>query len=196
MQLLGLILILINVGAVVGPIAGVAIVYQGNLQEMIVPPEVETIVTETINVISMSQSNPSNPSNPENPGGSTIASFAMPQYVSSSYDVAARTVTAVFNLTNPLNITLTVNVVSADVKCHTHGFMLGHATMPKQVEITPAKTAELIVVFAWTEAAQEHILNSHTSEATINVDLVNISVSVSGITLDVPETYNVDIPLY
>jgi hypothetical protein len=68
--------------------------------------------------------------------------------------------------------------------------------MPSPVEIQPAKTADLTVVFTWTQAAQEHILNSHTSETTINVDLVNISVSVSGITLDVPETYNVDIPLY
>jgi hypothetical protein len=193
MQLLGLILILINIGAIVGPIAGVIIYYQGNVQEMIIPPEVENIVTDTMEVLTMSESNPSNP---ENPGSSTTTSFAMPQYVSSSFDVAARTVTAVFNLTNPLNITLTVNVVSAEVKCHTHGIMLGHATMPSPVEIQPAKTADLTVVFTWTQAAQEHILNSHTSETTINVDLVNISVSVSGITLDVPETYNVDIPLY
>ncbi len=120
----------------------------------------------------------------------------MPQYVSSSYDEAARTVTAVFNLTNPLNMSLTVNVVSADVKCHAHLFMLGHASMPNPVDIPPAKTVELTVVFTWTEAAQEHILNSHAGEATINVDLVNISVNVSGITLDVPETYNIDIPLY
>ena len=194
MQLLGLILILINVGAVVAPIAGVVVYYQGNVQDMILPPEVENIVADTLNVITMTQSNPSNPSNPENPGAPT--SFAMPQYVSSSYDVAARTVTAIFNLTNPLNLTLTVNVVSADVKCHAHLFMLGHASMPNPVEIPPAKTVDLTVVFTWTEAAQEHILNSHPGETTINVDLVNISVSVSGITLEVPETYNVDIPLY
>lgn len=194
MQLLGLILILINVGAVVAPIAGVVVYYQGNVQDLILPPEVENIVTDTMNVITMTESNPSNPSNPENPGSST--SFAMPQYVSSSYDVTARTVTAIFNLTNPLNLTLTVNVVSADVKCHAHLFMLGHASMPNAVEIPPAKTVDLTVVFTWTEAAQEHILNSHPGETTINVDLVNISVGVSGITLEVPETYNVDIPLY
>jgi hypothetical protein len=119
----------------------------------------------------------------------------MPQYVSSSYDVATRTVTVVLNFTNPLNITLTINQVSADVECHAHAFLLGHASIPSAVEIPPAQTVDLTVVFAWTEAAQEHILSAHKGESTINVDLVNITVNVSGVTIETPSTYNVDIPL-
>jgi hypothetical protein len=193
MQLLGLLLILINVGAVVGPIAGVVIAYNGNVQEMVIPPEVREIVEDTFGVMTA-------PSQPDiddfqNPGGSSSASFALPQYVSSSYDLSARTVTAVFNFTNPLNITLTVNQVSADVKCHAHGFLLGHASIPTAVEIPPTQTADLTVVFAWTEAAQGHMLSAHPGESTINVDLVNIAVNVSGITIETPSTYNVDIPL-
>ncbi len=195
MQILGLLLILINVGAIVGPIAGVVVIYQGNLQDLVAPPDVQNLVTGTINTLTFSSSNPSIPSTPGNSGGSTTANFAMPQYVSSSYDVAARTVTVVLNLTNPLNITLTINQVSADVKCHAHAFFLGHAEIPSAVDIPPAQTVDITVVFAWTEAAQAHILSAHQGESTINVDLVNITVNVSGITIETPSTYNVDIPI-
>jgi hypothetical protein len=194
MQLLGILLILINVGAIVGPIAGVVIVYNGNMQEMIIPPEVQNTVENTLNVITSSSSEPFNPENPSG-GGSSGATFVLPQYVSSTYNLAARTVTVVFNFTNPLNVTLTVNQVSADVRCHAHGFMLGHAAIPNAVEIPPAETVDLTVIFAWTEAAQNHILSDHAGESTVNVDLVNITVSVSGITFETPSTYNVDIPL-
>ena len=196
MQLLGLLLILINVGAVVGPIAGVVIVYNGNVQEMIIPPEVQNIVANTLSVMIPSSSQPGYVVNPQNPSSSSSTiSFELPQYVSSSYDLASRTVTAVFNFSNPLNFTITINSVSADVKCHAHGFMLGHAAIPSAVEIPPAQAAKLTVVFAWTEPAQNHILSDHPGETTINVDLVNITVNVSGIKLETPSTYNVDIPL-
>lgn len=194
MQLLGILLILIYVGAAVGPVAGVVVAYDGNVQEMVVPPEVQNMVANMFSGITSSSS--SGPFNPENEtGDSSTASFALPQFVSSSYDLASRTVTAVFNFTNPLNVTLTVNQVSADVKCHAHGFSLGHAAIPNTVEIPSGQSADLTVVFAWTEAAQEHMLSAHPGESTINVDLVNITVSVSGITIETPSTYNVDIPL-
>jgi hypothetical protein len=193
MQLLGILLVLIYVGAAVGPVAGVVIAYDGNVQEMVIPPEVQNLVTNTLSGMTSSSPEPFNPENPT--GSSSSANFALPQYVSSSFDLAARTVTAVFNFTNPLNLTLTINQVSADVKCHAHGFLLGHAEIPNAVEIPPAQTADITVVFAWTDAAQNHLLTSHPGETTINVDLVNISVNVSGITIETPSTYNVDIPL-
>ena len=66
MQILGLILILINVGAIVGPIAGVVVVYSNNLQEIVIPPEVQNIVGNTINTLTLtSPNNPSNTPEPE-----------------------------------------------------------------------------------------------------------------------------------
>ncbi len=193
MQLLGVLLILMYVGAAVGPVAGVVIAYNGNVQEMVIPPEVQNMANTFSGIASSPSSEPFKPENET--GDSSMTSFALPQYVSSTYDLASRTVTALFNFTNPLNITLTVNQVSADVKCHAHAFLLGHAAIPNTVEIPNGQTVDLTVVFAWTEAAQEHILSAHTGESTINVDLVNITVSVSGITIETPSTYNVDIPL-
>ncbi len=196
MQLLGLLIIIVYLGAAVGPLAAVYVAYNGNIQDMIIPPEVQTIVEETLDGLAPTSSEPLNPLNP---GGSNDSSsgvsFVAPQYVSSTYDLATRTVTAVFNFTNPLSVPLALNQLSADVKCHAHGFQLGHAAILKAVEIPSGQTVDLTVVFAWTEPAQEHILSSHSGQATINVDLVNIVVSVSGITIEVPSTYNVDVPL-
>ena len=194
MQVLGLVLILINVGAIVGPIAGVVIVYRSNLLDLVVPPEVQEIIGNTIN--SVTASNPSNPSgtpsSPDNPSGGNLA---LPQYVSSSYDPVARTVTAIFNFTNPFNFNVSINAVSADVKCHAHTFLLGHAAMSNPVEVPPMQTADITVIFTWTEAAQEHFQKEHAGQTTINVDLLNITVNVSGISIETPETYNVDIPI-
>ncbi len=197
MQILGLLIVLVYLGAAVGPVAAVYVAYNGNVQEMVIPPEVQTIVEDTLGSMAPTSSEPFNPLNPSGAdGGSSGISFEPPQYVSSTYDLATRTVTVIFNFTNPLNATLAVNQVSADVKCHAHGFQLGHAAIPKAVEIPSGQTIDLTVVFAWTEAAQEHMLGSHSGETTVNVDLVNIVVNVSGITIEVPSTYNVDIPLF
>jgi len=194
MQLLGILLILINVGAIAGPLAGVVIVYRDNLEEMVVPPEVKEIVDNTMTVFT--SGNPSsNPDNPSNPDDTETVSFQLPQYVSSSYDPVARTITATFNFTNPLNFTMTINAVSADVKCHAHGVLLGNAAITNAVEIPPTETRDITVTFVWTETAQQHFLEEHVGQTSINADLVNITVNLSGISIETPETYNVDIPL-
>lgn len=194
MQLLGILLILINVGAIAGPLAGVVIVYRDNLGEMVVPPEVQEIVDDTMTVFTSgsTSSNPDDPSNLDEPG---TVSFELPQYMSSSYDPVARTITAMFNFTNPLNFTMTINAVSADVKCHAHSVLFGNAAITNAVEIPPMETRDITVVFAWTETAQTHFLAEHASQTRINADLVNITVNLSGISIEIPETYNVDIPL-
>jgi hypothetical protein len=191
-QILGVILILINVGAVVGPIAGVVIAYNGNVQEIVIPSEVQEMVEKTFGAMASPASEPDDSGDSSGPAE---VSFSLPQYVSSSYDLATRTVTVILNFTNPLNFTLTVNEVSADVKCHAHGVLLGHAALANPVAIPPSETVDLTVVFAWIETAQDHILGSHADESMINVDLVNIGVSVSGITFETPSTYNLNVPL-
>jgi hypothetical protein len=191
MQALGLILILLNVGVIVGPIAGVVVVYHNNLLEMVVPPEVQQIVGNTINTITLSS-----PDNRSNQGNPSNVNLELPQYVSASYDPIARTVTAVFNFTNPFNVTLAINSLSADVQCHAHGFLLGQAALSSPVEIASMQTADLTVVFTYSTAAEEHFQTEHAGQSTVNVDLKNITINISGITVETPETYNVDIPIF
>ena len=174
MHILGLLLILINVGAVAGPLAGVAIVYRDNPVEMIIPPEVEEVLTSTIN---------------------TNKPVELPKYVSSAYDIATKTVTATFSFTNPFKVDLKVNSLSADVECANHVFALGHAELDNPVQINEGATAMISVVFIWTQEGENHFVTAHAEAASIDVNLINLGVDVSGITIETPETMRVNVPL-
>ena len=174
MHILGVLLILVNVGAVAGPVTGVAIVYNENPIEMIIPPEVEQIINDTID---------------------TNKPVEIPQYLSSTYDTATRTVTATFIFTNPYQLDLKIKSLSADVECTTHTFALGHATLPAQVQIDKGATVTITVVFVWTQAAEEHFGTAHTGAANIDIRLTNLGVDVSGITIETPESIIANVPL-
>jgi hypothetical protein len=75
LHVLGLILVLINIGAIAAPVTAVVVMHQNNLVEIIVPPEVEEIVTNTFNIGS---------------------SFSLPQLIDSEYNQEDRTVIATF----------------------------------------------------------------------------------------------------
>ena len=102
MQLLALVLVLVNIGAVLGPVAGVAIIYRDNLAGLVVPPEVTQLVNETTSAASQIQ---------------------LPQLLNYTYDQNAKTVTVVFTFTNPLSLNVTVNSLAADVICNEHNVL-------------------------------------------------------------------------
>ena len=173
MQILGLILVLINVGAIGAPLAAVAVVYQNNLFEIVVPPEAEEIVSDMIE------------------SGSELK---LPEYESYSYDPASRTASVTFKVTNPLSVDLTVNSIAADVKCSNHNFALGHAALSNPAQLAAEETVTMTVVFAWTQEAEEHFLTGHIGEPNIDISLVNLVFDVSGITVETPEAITLSIP--
>lgn len=174
MQILGLILVLINVGAIAVPVTAVAVMYWENPIEMIVPPEVEQIVTGMIN---------------------TDQPVELPQYVSSTYDLSSRTVSAVFSFTNPFNLALRISSVSADVVCAAHTFTLGDASLSSPVQLDEGATAMITIVFTWTQEAEAHFEAEHAEATSVDVELVNLGLDVSGITVQVPESISLNVPL-
>jgi hypothetical protein len=175
MQILGLVLILINIGAIAGPVAGVAIVYRDNLSELVIPPEINQIVEET---------------------SVAVSEFQLPQLVNYAYDPIAKTVTVVANFTNPFNLNVTINSLVADVVCNEHKVTLGHAGIAYPVELNRGVTAYITAVFAWSVDAEIHFLTQHLGESSISISLENIVVDISGITVEAPASYNIgNIPL-
>ena len=173
MQILGIILILINVGAIATPIAGVILIHSSNISEIIIPPEIEEIISNTIN---------------------TEESIEL-QYVSSSYDTSTRTGQATFNFTNPFELTLVLNTISANLECKNHNIALGHAALNDQVQINEKETQELTIKFVWTEIAQTHFLNEHASETSIDVKLEDMQLDISGINIEIPEQVTLTLPI-
>ena len=184
MQILGVILVLINVATIVAPIAGVVVVYQSDLMEMVIPPEVEQIVSETISTFTLTDS--SSPSSNQ---------FELPKYVSSTYDLATRTATIVFTFKNPLNFDISLSEASGDVMCHEHGVMLGHGGISEPVQLNAGESTTISVIFNWTQEGEEHLENDHEGQTSINVDLVNLILDISGISIETPESYNLDIQI-
>jgi LEA14-like dessication related protein len=174
LHVLGLILVLINIGAIAAPVTAVVVMHQNNLVEIVVPPEVEEIVTNTFSIGS---------------------SFSLPQLIDSEYNEATKTVVATFSFTNPFNFELKVNSLSADVQCSEHSFMLGSAGLKEAVQLNPDQITIITVVFTWTEAAETHFKTEHAEASNISVDLVNVVIDVSGITIETPEHVNLNVPI-
>lgn len=174
MQTLGLILVLINIGAIAVPVTAVTVMNLDNPIEMIVPPKVEQIVTSLT---------------------STGGSWEPPQYVSSTVDVSSQTVSAVFSFTNPFNLDLRINSISADVVCVAHTFALGDAELSSPVQLNRGTTAMITIVFTWTQQAEQHFMTEHAGATSVNVELVNLDLDVSGITVQVPESISLNVPL-
>lgn len=174
MQALGLLLLLINIGAVVAPVAAVAVIYQNNLLEIVVPSEAQNVVSSAIE------------------SGDTLK---LPEYESYTYDREARIASVTFKFTNPLDLDLTVNSVSADVKCLDHGLALGTAALKDRVQLNAKATVTMTVVFSWTQAAEEHFIAKHANESKIKIELVNLVLDVSGITIETPESIELTVPM-
>jgi hypothetical protein len=174
LHVLGLILVLINVGAIAAPVTAVVVMHQNNLVEIIVPPEVEEIVTNTVSVGS---------------------SFSLPQLIDSKYNEADRTVVATFSFANPFDFELRVNSLSANVQCTGHCFILGSAGLKEAVQLNPNQSTITTVVFTWTEAAESHFKTEHAEANNISIDLVNIAIDVSGINIETPEHVNLTVPI-
>ncbi|KON33175.1 hypothetical protein AC477_01845 [miscellaneous Crenarchaeota group-1 archaeon SG8-32-1] len=174
MQLLGLVLILLNVGAIATPIAGVVLLNSNDLSQIIIPTEFEEIISNTI-------------CNGE--------SIQLPQYIGSSYDQSSRTAQVIFNFSNPFEFDLTLNTVSANIVCLDHNFALGYAALDDTVLIKQEETQTIIMNFVWTISAENHFLSQHVNASAIDAKLVEITLDISGIIIEVPEEIIISLPI-
>ena len=165
-QILGILLVLINVATVVGPVTGVAIMYQGNMEELVIPPEMTQIINNTITV-----------------GQQTT----LAEVVGAEFDNVSRKVTLTVNFTNPLNYTLTLKFLSADVVCALHNSTLGQIALSEQVSLPAAETTQAIIICNWTENAEGHIQAEHVGATSIDANLVGFTANVNDVTVETDE---------
>jgi hypothetical protein len=187
---IGVFFVLINVITLVGPVLGVVLAYQDNLKGLVVTPQVENMMS----------------------GGSflTGGKFDLPQFVSATPDLAGRTVSLVFEFTNPFDYDLTVKSISADIVCSEHGFLLGHASLAEPTNIgesatvamdfveptlIPAgATAELNIRADWTEEAEVHFRTEHPGAPNIDAKIVGLKINVNDITVESNAAYPISVP--
>jgi hypothetical protein len=174
-----IILTLITVAIIAVPIVVEVAIYKDNLSELIIPSEINSLITGT----------------GEN-GSLLETSIEVPQIVSSEYDPISRTVNFAFNFTNPFSFDLTLRSMSANVVCTQHDFPLGKVALATPIQLRGGETALIPVTGTWTEDAVNHFATTHAGEQKISVDLTGMNVDISGITLDLTQRIHVgEIPL-
>jgi len=186
MNVFGAILAILNVVMILGPVAGVAVIYRDNLQQTVITPQIQDLITAS-------------GGNAVNGGSMDLFSgqgFALPQFVSATADVAARSVTLVVNFTNPFNYDLIVNSISADVVCVEHNFNLGYAVLVEPTNLPANQTADFNIACTWTQAAEDHFLTEHTGASSVAAEIVGLTANVNGITIQSDQAYPIgDLPI-
>jgi hypothetical protein len=165
-----LVLTMVTIAINVIPLMGILLMYQGNWAALVVPPEITDIIND--GVIS------------ENP----LESITL---VDSKYDPETRTVKLTFEVTNPLDYDLTVNSMYAEVRCDAHDFPMGQLTIADPVTMRADETARIDVTGTWTEEAVNHIETAHAGARTIGIEVVGITITVNGVTVQTAEVLKI-----
>jgi hypothetical protein len=166
MQATGILLVLINVVTIAGPVVGVAVVYQNNLTELVVPPELTQVLNCSVTI-----------------GDQTN----LAQVVNVQINNSSRTLTLTVAITNPVNYTLTLNSFSANVECSQHNFVMGSISLVNPVALPASQTTNVNFVSTWTAAAEDHFRTAHPGASTIDLNLVGLVVDVNGVNMSPSE---------
>lgn len=158
MDKIRLVLLLISIAITIGPVAAVLITYKNDLQDAVIPPEIYEVRDDLKN---------------ETP---SIASIYPSRFNSSS-----RTVSITISIKNPYMFKLTIDSISANVVCVSHGFALGKVTSSGEQSILPHSIAPITAVVALSGQAMNHASLLHAGETKINARLTDVFVDVQGI---------------
>jgi hypothetical protein len=179
MNILGALLAILNIVTILGPVAGVAVMYQNNLQATVIPPQIQDLINGGNGNLGSDESLFSG------------ASFQLPQFVSATADTIARSVTINLNFTNPLNYDLNLNSITADIVCQEHNFTLGHANLVQPTILRANITSNLEIVCQWTLESENHFLTDHAGALGVDVNIVGLTIDVNGITIQSSEPYSI-----
>jgi hypothetical protein len=186
LQLVGIVLLLISIGTIVGPVGAVVVMYSANLPELVIPVELtngNSTIAQLINGIGNNNTSDQN-------------SFLRPVFVGAEVDNVGRTFTVTINFTNTLGFDLTLNTLSAGIVCPKHNFQVGNVSINSPVTLVSGETTQITVSGLWTQDAENHFTTQHAGQTSINIDLVNLTLDVNGITVHQTEPVNISgVPL-
>jgi hypothetical protein len=176
MQIVGILLLLLNIGTIAAPMAGVAIVYQDHIQDVIIPPQLTDMINNTISL---------------GADPTTLVKF-----VAADFNNVTRTVTLTVDFSNPLDYTLRLKSLTADVQCAAHDFILGQFNLVYPIDLPGEQTTQVTLSCFWTENAENHYRIQHSGETTIDIELMYFTANVNDITMQLTEPISVpDVPI-
>ncbi len=189
MHKIAIVLAVLDIALILGPIGATALMYSDNWQGLVVPPELSEILN------AQGGGNILNPLNPQQIANNTSNSqnqMQISQPVVTEFNRTARTVKFSFNFTNPLPLDFTLQSFNGTVRCKEHKVVLGTASLDSAVTMKASQTTEVSVKCTWTQEGESHFLSAHAGTSTIDVQLVNTTVNLSGIEIQLTEP--IDVP--
>lgn len=187
MQVVGLILTLLSITLVVAPVGAVVVIYQNNLTELVIPPEINSLITgdDSGSSFLLNDSAPTD-----------FGQLITPTFVSADVNKDANTFTVVMDVTNNVNYTFSLNSFSTDVQSTQDGYQLVSVQLSNPpVTLTPGGTSRVTIVGSWSDAAETYFTQNYAQATSVSVQLVNTSVDVNGISITLSDPITVDVPL-
>lgn len=168
MDKLHLALTILSVVIIVCPIVGAVYAYRDDLAGLVLSPELKILVS-----------------------GDFSASRFQPPILQGqpSFDLATNTYTFDFKFTNPLQNTISLENISADVVCKEHRDLLGCVLIDQPVSITPGESVVIGASGCWTQVTFDHFKISHSGpeDDDINVSFKNLNVNVAGVQMHIDD---------
>lgn len=174
LKTLGVILFLISIAVVVVPVGAVVVMYHNNLVQLVDPPQVNSFIKANDQMI---------PANTATSSSSPLAGISMPVFIGAQIDNASRTFTVTVNYTNTFNYNLTLNSLTANAVLADNNYPLGAISLASPVVIPAGQTCQVTVSGFWTENAENYVAANYPGVTSINVDLVNATANVNGVTI-------------
>lgn len=169
-----LFLILLTVGIILGPLAGVIFVYRDNLAGLILPPQIENLAI----------------------GNYTQVTFQPPTVIGSpQYDLATQTITLTFNFTNPLPIPIAVENFTGEVACREHNYLLGSVSFPGPLRVGASQTTTFQLQAHLTLDGIIHIITFHSQESSVAIVFRDLNIQLAGAKIHIDTVDAGSIPL-
>jgi hypothetical protein len=179
-----LLLTLVTVGLTLGPLFYEVYVYRDNLAEFVVPAEFSGLLSGDY-----SNSNVSGVVEDLN------KPIQLPVCESSEFDASSGVVRFLFNFTNPFSFNLNLTYMDANVSCTAHSFALGKASLENSILLVSGQSFLLPLKLSLTDQGLAHLQGQHGNEIVVRVDVWGITLGVSGVSLDLPQKYTIDVPI-
>jgi hypothetical protein len=187
MKKLKIILILLTIAITIAPIAIEVLLYQDNLLDLIIPPQMANIVNGNSNNSNEKSVNGNNLLNPD---------FKLPQPIGEpQYNPQTKTISYTFNFTNPLQTPLELDKLQASLVSHNDGFLLGNITINQPLKLDPGQTVDITALGILSDDAIDYLKSQSATQNSINLDFVNLNVDLSGVQLQLDKQNIGNIPI-
>ena len=197
MQIVGVLLTLLSIILVAAPVGAVVVIYQNDLSQLVIPPEINQIINGDTSNFQVN-GDYSVEGNYSIDGGddSFINELIVPTFVSATIDNNANTFTVVADITNNVKYNFTLNTLTTQVRTTSDHYQLVTVNLNQPVTLISGETSRVTIVGSWTQNAEDYFIQNYSGATSISVELINTSIAVNGITVDYPDTITIgDIPL-